>query len=118
MTKYGVSIPDQIDLISHNEGVCNLHIVQSEELTDELLLKLQDKLNHYLAYALDGQLQDDFPNLPKMQIHIQLWIQHRLDDEALKFLEEVAYTCSNEGVELATEIGSPDFDIEALTETA
>jgi hypothetical protein len=76
MSKYGVNYPNQIDLISHNEGVCNLHVVQSEELTDELLLKLQDKLNHYLAYALDGQLQEDFSNLPKKQIRIQLWLQH------------------------------------------
>ena len=93
-------------------ALCNLHIVQSEKLTDDRLFKLQDKLNHYLAFALDGQLEDEFPNLHNMQIRIQLWLQHEPDDEALKFLDKVAYTCSVEGVELVTEMGSPAIDTE------
>ncbi len=110
MNNYGVEFPNIIDFISHNEGVCNLHIVQFELLTDELLLKLQDKLNHYLGYALDGQLEAEFPDLPKMQIRIQLWLAHEPDNDALRFLDKVAYTCSIEGVELVTEMGKPAFD--------
>ncbi len=112
MSNYGVKFPDQIDLISHTEGVCNLHIVQLEFLTDELLLKLQDKLNHYLAYALDGQLDAEFPDLPKLQIRIQLWLTHEPDNDTLKFLAKAAYSCSVEGVEFTTEKGSPDMDID------
>ncbi len=92
--------------------------MQSEQLGGDLLLKLQDKLNHYLAYILDGQLQDDFPNLAEMQICIQLWLQHEPDDETLKFLDKVTYTCSVEGIALTTEIGSPDFNLEISEETA
>ena len=118
MSDYGVEFPNIIDFISHNEGVCNLHIVQFEKLTDELLLKLQDKLNHYLAYALDGQLQDDFPDLPKMEICIHLWLAHEPDDETLKFLDKVAYSCSIEGVEFVTEMGTPaQFDDPLLQDT-
>jgi hypothetical protein len=117
MNKYGVNYPKQIDFISHNEAVCNLHIIQAEKLIDERLLKLQDKLNHYLAYALDGQLEVEFPDLPKLQIRIQLWLEHEPDNDALKFLDKVAYSCSVDGVELVTEMGSPGFDTELLTET-
>ncbi len=107
MSKYGVKYPNQIDLISHDEGVCNLHIVQAEELTDERLLKLQDKLNHYLTYALDRQLEAEFPDLPKLRILIQLWLEHEPDNDTLKFLDRAAYSCSIEGVELVTKMGTP-----------
>jgi hypothetical protein len=117
MSNYGVKIPNVIDFISHKEGVCNLHIVQADELTDERLFKLQDKLNHYLTYALDGQLEAEFPDLPKLQIRIQLWLEHEPDNDTLKFLDKAAYSCSIEGVELVTEMGIPNFGIEPLTDT-
>ena len=117
MSNYGVKFPNVIDFISHNEGVCNLHIVQTEQLTDERLLKLQDKFNHYLTYALDGQLEAEFPNLPKLQIRIQLWLKHEPDNDTLKYLDKAAYSCSIEGIELVTEMGRPAFDIDPITDS-
>ena len=38
MSNYGVEFPNVIDFVSHNEDVCNLHVVQFDFLTDELLL--------------------------------------------------------------------------------
>ena len=112
-----MEFPNVIDFVSHNEDVCNLHVVQFEFLTDELLLKLQDKLNHYLAYALDGQLEAEFPDLPKLQIRIQLWLAQEPDDDTLKFLDKAAYACSVEGVEFITEMGAPAFDNQPLKNT-
>ena len=46
-------------------------------------------------------LKEEFPDLPKLQIRIQLWLAQEPDDGTLKFLDKAAYACSVEGVDLS-----------------
>lgn len=58
---YGTDHPDKIDIISENNGTCYLWIAQSQLLEEETLFLLQDKINNYLTFILDGQLAEVFP---------------------------------------------------------
>jgi len=63
MSKNGAKYPEVIDFLTEKDGVCSLYIVQSTPLDDGLTLKLQEKINNYLAFALDGQLAKEYPDM-------------------------------------------------------
>lgn len=64
MPQNGVHDPNVIDLVSRRPaGEMVLVMIEHRpwDGTDQRLGELQDKVNAYLSYALDGQMQRDFP---------------------------------------------------------
>jgi hypothetical protein len=65
-----------IDLITqrHDSDEVALIMVEGDGWKDiqKALMQVQLKLNAYLAYALDGQLVADYPDLKNKRIRIQL----------------------------------------------
>ncbi|MBM3989514.1 MAG: hypothetical protein FJ298_00755 [Planctomycetes bacterium] len=60
----GVEDSSSVDLVARNEdGSALLVMVEHRRWdgSDERLRQLQDKVNAYLAFALDGQLEREFP---------------------------------------------------------
>jgi len=55
-----------------------------------LLEDLRGKLDCYLAYALDGQMLSDYPNLVGKLVHIQLRTRYPPGERELAFLRGVA----------------------------
>ena len=50
------------------------------------LFQLQEKLNAYLSFVLDGELNDAYPELAGKTVEIQLRTVHELDEKTLAFV--------------------------------
>jgi len=98
MKKFGVSFTNQIDSIGIRESECILSIIQSEPLSPELTVLLQEKLNYYLQYILDGQLHEERPDTDNMQKTIELHLQHPASGVAEEFLSKVKAYIESEGI--------------------
>lgn len=96
--KYGTAHPDKVDLIGENNGTCNLWIVQSEALDEERLFLLQEKINNYLTYILDGQLAEEYPEFCNMPKTVRIVYQQDLTETAIDFLEKVKSIFFDEGI--------------------
>src|SRR5437870_2467504 len=56
--------------------------------SEDRFVELRRKINTYAAYARQGQLETDFPDLVGRPVSIQLWcIQHRPDPKVIEFLD-------------------------------
>jgi hypothetical protein len=98
MNKFGVSFTNQIDSLGIREGEFILSIIQAEPLSPELTVLLQEKLNHYLQYILDGQLHEERPDADHMQKTIELHLQHSTSGVAEEFLSRVKPYIESEGI--------------------
>jgi len=70
--------------------------------------QLQEKLNAYASFALDGELQEQFPELNGKRVCIQLRTVHKPDDRTLEFLAMVRQQLSFQEVDLETVRIGPD----------
>lgn len=86
---YGTDHPDKIDVMSVKDGVLYLHVIQANELDGERTLALQDKFNHYFAFILDGQLDEEYPDMAGMRRVVRLELQHAPVGVAAEFLDVV-----------------------------
>ena len=106
MSKCGAEFPEVIDYLTDKDGVCSLYIVQSMPLDDELTLKLQEKINNYLSFALDGQLIDEYPDMAGKKVQIKLELQYRPEGVAAEFIEKVAPHIEAEGIGFHVQVSS------------
>ena len=86
MRKVGSAYPNSIDLITQSEEEVRLVIVEEEALDDEAALALQEKLNNYLSYALDGELLKQYPAISSKQVIIRVEFWARPTAFILEFL--------------------------------
>lgn len=98
MKKYGAKYKDNVDIITFGDDVCTLHIVQSEELDDELTLLLQEKINNYLSFALDGQLFEEYPKSKGKELNIEITLKFPPTGLAAKFLDRSGPVVESEGL--------------------
>ena len=91
MDETGVEKTEAIDLVmQHGEtGEFLLIMIEPREWdgSHERLVQLQDKLNTYLTYALDGQFKQENPEAEGMPIRIHLDYEHEPDAVSLGFLD-------------------------------
>lgn len=83
-----------IDIVAHDTETDEALLVMVEyrdwSKDPNILDDLQEKLDGYLSYALDGQLQEDYPHLAGKKVHIQLGTKHPPGRRELDFLKKVA----------------------------
>ena len=103
--KYGTEHPSKIDTISNKDDKVILSIIQADEINDDNLMLLQEKLNNYLAYILDGQLDKDFPKYRGFAAKIEIYFQLEPQGIVLVFLKNAPALCAEEGVKLTYEVG-------------
>ena len=96
--RYGTDYPDVVDLITEKDGSCYLYVIQSAELDDERTLALQTKLNNYLAFILDGQLEREYPGKALLNKVVRIELQHPATGIAAEFLERIGAYFQAEGV--------------------
>jgi hypothetical protein len=104
MAKNGIAHPEVIDFVTTKDGRCYLYIVQVDKLSDEDLFALQNKINNYLAYALDGQLAEMYPQYASAQVTIQLQLGSDPSKVQQQFFAAVKDLCEREGVQFEVEI--------------
>ena len=96
--RFGTDFPDKVDMVTVDDGVCYLYVVQGHELDGERTLALQEKLNNYLAFILDGQFEQEYPERALLQKVIRVELLHKPEGVAAEFLEKVAPHIEKEGI--------------------
>jgi hypothetical protein len=89
--------------VDKTSGEVNLtisdHFVWDENEGEHLLL-LQEKINFYLAFILDGQLHTDFPHLQNKPVTIRLFGAYPLSEQAQRFFDLAKGRIEEAGVQL------------------
>ncbi|MGC4065053.1 MAG: hypothetical protein QM784_10500 [Polyangiaceae bacterium] len=93
---------DKVDLITQDDANGYMELVLVIE-SNELVLSnsaklLQEKLNAYLVYALDGQLQEEYPNAKSMKAKIVIHSVAPLSEQLCELLERAKSRIEEEGV--------------------
>ncbi len=73
---FGVENPASLDAMAFDKETGEIVLIMVEprpwDGSEERLFQLQEKLNAYLSFALDGELFDTFPQLVGKPIRVQL----------------------------------------------
>jgi hypothetical protein len=97
-----VDQPDVVDFVTVDDVTGAVVLSISDHLPwhgiDEHLLKLQAKLNHYLAYCLDGQLHRDHPELAECRVEIRHVHKFSPDEAGKGFLAKGTAALEAEGI--------------------
>lgn len=96
--KYGTDHPEKIDAFVVRDGTLYLYIIQADELDGERTLALQNKLNNYLAFILDGQLEEEYPDMVEWPKVVRLELRLTPVGVAAEFLNLVGNALEAEGV--------------------
>jgi hypothetical protein len=87
----GVQYPDIIDKVLPAKDGSVLLVMREDrpwEESEDRFVELRKKINTYAAYARQGQLEKDFPDLVGRPVFLELWcIQHRPDQKVIEFLD-------------------------------
>ncbi len=70
------------------------------DLGDHQLFQLQEKLNAYLSFVLDGEMEETFPHLIKKPVCIQLRSLYEPSDRALDFIARARDQLSYQKIDL------------------
>ncbi len=65
---------------------------------EEQLFQLQEKLNAYLSFVLDGEMSDAYPQFTGKTVTIRLETQEKPPEMSFGFLEHVYEQCQLQGI--------------------
>jgi hypothetical protein len=86
----GLEYPGVLDALAHDtradKVVLAMYEVRPWTGAELQLFQLQEKLNAYVSFILDGELQESFPDLASRAVEIQLRTLHDPDAKALEFI--------------------------------
>jgi hypothetical protein len=89
----GLEHPGVLDAFAHDTRANKLVLAMYEGRPwsgeDWQLFQLQEKLNAYISFVLDGELADGFPDLAGKPVEIQLRSIHEPDAKTLDLIEHV-----------------------------
>jgi hypothetical protein len=104
----GIEHAGVIDAFMHDAKTDKVVLVMTESRPwtgDEAqLFQLQEKMNAYLSFALDGELTDTYPDLAGKPLKIVLETGTPPDSIALRFLEHVREQIAFQDIELAVHV--------------
>ena len=117
MDETGVEHPESIDLVmQHGEtGEFMLIMIESREWdgSHDRLVQLQDKLNTYLTYALEGQFHGEHPEAKGCAIRIHLDCEYPPDPVSLGFIDAARDAIAEHNIEFTWSlIGTEDDEDE------
>jgi hypothetical protein len=105
-TPRGVAHPAVLDALAHDTRRDTLVLAMYENrpwLGEEPhLVQLQEKLNAYASFILDGELADTFPHLASKPVEIQLRTRHHPDPLALGLLQQAGEQLALQQITLET----------------
>jgi len=93
--------PGVVDFLAHDpDGHVVLVMVEGREWdgSDERLFELQEKINAYASFALDGQLVEKHPELAGKPVCLELRCVAPPDPKTSSFLEVVRRKLEEEGL--------------------
>ncbi len=103
--KNGVENPGVLDALGRDGETGEVVLVMLEPRPwnggETQLIQLQEKLNSYLSFALDGEMVEQLPQLVGVPVRIQLACAEPPPEPVVKLLEKVREQISFQGVGLA-----------------
>ena len=96
----GIHHPDVVDLVTHGDDAFRLILVEEQALGDADSPALQQKLNNYLGFALDGPLLEHYPDSKERPICIRVDLYAQPSPFIIDFLRQYAGAISAYGVSL------------------
>lgn len=101
-TRSGLENTAVLDAFAHDTKRDCLILAMFElrpwDLGELQLFQLQEKLNAYLSFILDGELEETFPHLKEKPVYIELRTLQEPSAEALGFIERVREQLSHQGI--------------------
>lgn len=101
--KHGIEYPDAVDVITHDPKTDEwiLYVIETDAWdTPERIPQLQEKLNNYLKFALDGELHRKYPLAVGKHVRIRLDFHQPPDDMTLRFIDLARDQIGEEGIDL------------------
>jgi hypothetical protein len=91
--------PTTIDAIELDKktGALHLRIVDHLPWDFDHLIKLQDKINRYLAYIESGEIFSAYPDAAEWELVIDLMLTYRPNEQASAFLQQAAAAIEDAG---------------------
>jgi hypothetical protein len=84
MNHSGIDHPESIDFITLSEDIIRLVLVEQRQLSMDDATALQDKLNNYLGYVINGELRTHHPESTGKAVRIRI----ELSTEQIPFIHE------------------------------
>src|SRR6187455_1552660 len=89
----GLENPGVLDAFAHDTRTDKLVLAMYENrpwLGEEpQLLQLQEKLNAYLSFVLDGEMKEAFPQFAEKRVEIQLRTLHEPEEKASDLIRRI-----------------------------
>lgn len=101
-----ISKTTTIDLITKSNGnIYVLIIVADEPWVDEnnFRYRLQEKLNNYASYFLDGQMRKDYSDCRQTRITVRISSSSPIPTDLQSFISDMANALYTYGIDIETE---------------
>lgn len=105
----GIHHPDVVDLVTHGDDAYRLIVVEEQALGDTDAPALQQKLNNYLGFALDGPLLEHYPESEERPICIRVDLYAQPSQFIIDFLHRYARAISGYGVSFELSVNGQVF---------
>jgi len=104
----GVEHAHVIDLIADDTKTGEVTLIMLEERpwdgTELRLFQLQEKINAYLSFVLDGEMAEAYPNFVGRKIRLQLDCAGMPDSGVVNFLSVVREQIAFQGINLEVRV--------------
>lgn len=108
----GLEHPGVIDVIGQDEESGATILIMREHRpwtgSNEHLFQLQEKVNAYLSFALDGEMAEAYPDRVDRPIRIQLDCVTPPDPTTLHYLKLIHDQMGFQGIEFIVNVVGPD----------
>ena len=106
-----------IDILAHDKSTDEVIITMVEprpwDGSDQRLYELQEKLNAYLSFALDGEMLAQLPQLAGKNIRISLDCREEPDSRTAEFIDLVRKQIGFQGIQFTVSV-VPDLECETM----
>jgi hypothetical protein len=104
----GVEHAHVIDVIAHDRTTDEVTLIMLEprpwDGTELRLFQLQEKINAYLSFVLDGEMAEAYPEFEGKKIRLQLDCTTMPDNDVVGFLSMVREQIAFQGINLEVRV--------------
>ena len=107
----GVQNPAVVDLITLDKDSDTVVLVMIErrpwDATREQFKQIEEKLNRYMGYVLDGFLSEQYPQYTGKPVAIRLDCAEAPQGEAARFVAAMTHACQSHGLGFSSAVRPP-----------
>ena len=107
----GVENPRIMDLVTLDPASNKVVLVMIERrpwgASPQQFGQIEEKINRYLGYALDGFLVQHYPEYEGKEVQIRLDCLEAPHGEAARFVAAAGHAIASHGLELVVQVGPP-----------